>query len=75
MVWLYQAAEFSIYPSKFDEPFGLATIESMACGKPIVVSNILRDGLGLNGRKKVKEKFTKEIMSAKTYQVYAGLLQ
>lgn len=108
---MYQASEFAIYPSKFDEPFGLATIESMACGKPIIVTNmggmveVVKDGfngfvipvkdtqalaekailllskpflkneLGLNARKTVEERFTKEIMTDKTYQVYKRLIR
>jgi len=35
---VYNAAEFCIYPSCFEEPFGLAMLESMACAKPIIVS-------------------------------------
>ena len=34
----YQAAEICIYPSCFEEPFGLVMLESMAMARPIVVS-------------------------------------
>ncbi|MCL6634541.1 MAG: glycosyltransferase family 4 protein [Peptococcaceae bacterium] len=35
---VYQGVEFCLYPSCFQEPFGLVMLESMACGRPIVVS-------------------------------------
>jgi glycosyltransferase involved in cell wall biosynthesis len=35
---MYRRAEVCIYPSCFQEPFGLAMLESLACGRPIVVS-------------------------------------
>lgn len=38
MVDLYQVADVTIYPSIFEEPFGLAVLEAMACGSPVVVS-------------------------------------
>ncbi len=38
MPLVYKAAEFCVYPSCFEEPFGLVMLESMAAGKPIVVS-------------------------------------
>jgi hypothetical protein len=38
MPLIYKAAEFSVYPSCFQEPFGLVMLESMASGKPVVVS-------------------------------------
>lgn len=38
MPLVYKAAEFCIYPSCFEEPFGLVMLESMATEKPIVVS-------------------------------------
>lgn len=38
MPLVYKAAEFCIYPSCFEEPFGLVMLESMATAKPIVVS-------------------------------------
>lgn len=34
----YRRAEVCIYPSRFEEPFGLAVIESMAAGRPVVAS-------------------------------------
>ncbi|MDK2821604.1 MAG: hypothetical protein PWP31_1569 [Clostridia bacterium] len=50
MPLIYKAVEFCIYPSCFEEPFGLALLESMASEKPIVVSQaggmpeIVKDG-------------------------------
>lgn len=38
MPLVYKAAEICIYPSCFEEPFGLVMLESMATAKPIVVS-------------------------------------
>ncbi|MDI3279915.1 MAG: glycosyltransferase family 4 protein [Bacillota bacterium] len=35
---VYRRAEVCVYPSRFEEPFGLAVIEAMAAGKPIVAS-------------------------------------
>ena len=35
---MYRSAEFCIYPSCFEEPFGLVMLESMACARPLVVS-------------------------------------
>lgn len=34
----YKAAEVCLYPSSFQEPFGLVMLEAMASGKPIIVS-------------------------------------
>lgn len=48
---MYRAAEICVYPSCFQEPFGLVMLESLACGKPIVVSRaggmpeIISDGV------------------------------
>jgi glycosyltransferase involved in cell wall biosynthesis len=36
----YQAADFSIVPSQSLEGFGLTTIESLACGTPVVVTPV-----------------------------------
>lgn len=38
MPLVYKGAEFCIYPSCFEEPFGLVMLESMATKKPIIVS-------------------------------------
>lgn len=35
---LYNIADVIVYPSSFEEPFGLVTLESMAMEKPIVVT-------------------------------------
>ncbi|MEP7288657.1 MAG: glycosyltransferase family 1 protein [Chloroflexota bacterium] len=37
--WLYNAAEAFVYPSIF-EGWGLPVTEAMACGKPVLVSNV-----------------------------------
>lgn len=34
----YRAAEVCIYPSCFEEPFGIALLEAMACARPLVVT-------------------------------------
>lgn len=51
MPLVYKAAEFCLYPSCFEEPFGLTMLESQATEKPIIVSRaggmpeIIRDGV------------------------------
>lgn len=51
MPLVYKAADFCIYPSCFQEPFGLVMLESMATARPVVVSRaggmpeIIRDGI------------------------------
>lgn len=51
MPFMYHRAEFCIYPSCFQEPFGLTLLEAHACNKPLVVSRaggmpeIIRDGV------------------------------
>ncbi|MDN5292764.1 MAG: hypothetical protein PWQ31_69 [Eubacteriales bacterium] len=48
--YMYQAADICIYPSCFEEPFGLVMLEAMATGRPIVVSRaggmpeVVKDG-------------------------------
>ncbi|MEW6447369.1 MAG: glycosyltransferase family 4 protein [Bacillota bacterium] len=36
----YKASDVVIYPSSFDEPFGLVLLEAMASGKPLVVTQV-----------------------------------
>ncbi len=51
MPMVYKAADFCIYPSCFEEPFGLVMLESMGTEKPIVVSKaggmpeVVRNGI------------------------------
>ncbi|QIZ72963.1 glycosyltransferase family 4 protein [Oxynema aestuarii] len=37
---LYQLSDLTILPSIYPEPFGRSIIESMACGTPVIASNI-----------------------------------
>lgn len=39
MVWWYNSAEVMVYPSLY-EGFGLPPLEAMACGTPVVTSNV-----------------------------------
>ncbi len=38
MPLVYKAAEFCLSPSCFEEPFGIVMLESMASGRPVIVS-------------------------------------
>ena len=46
----YQSADAVVFPSEWDEPFGLVPLEAMACGTPVVATGVggsaefLRDG-------------------------------
>jgi glycosyltransferase involved in cell wall biosynthesis len=40
---IYRASTFCVIPSLWAEPFGIITLEAMACGKPAIVTN--RGGL------------------------------
>ena len=48
---LYQKAKALLFPIRWEEPFGLVMVESMACGTPVIaynrgsVSEIVRDGV------------------------------
>jgi len=47
LVRLYQAADCSVVPTRALEGFGLVTLESLACGTPVVVTDVggLPDGM------------------------------
>lgn len=51
MPHVYRSAEICVYPSCFEEPFGLVMLESMATARPIVVSaaggmpEVVKDGV------------------------------
>lgn len=51
MVQLYTIADICLYPSTVGEPFGLTMLESLASGKPMIVTNsggmpeIIQDGI------------------------------
>jgi glycosyltransferase involved in cell wall biosynthesis len=36
---VYRAADLVVVPSEWEEPFGLAPLEAMACGTPVIVSD------------------------------------
>ncbi|PIP60240.1 glycosyl transferase [Candidatus Uhrbacteria bacterium CG22_combo_CG10-13_8_21_14_all_47_17] len=48
---LYQNAKAVLFPTQFEEPFGLVMIESMSCGTPVIgwdngsVREVLKDGV------------------------------
>ena len=52
IVALYQNAKVTVVPTKWNEPFGLVPVESMACGTPVVsydrggVSETIAEGTG-----------------------------
>ncbi|MBO8128069.1 MAG: glycosyltransferase family 4 protein [Peptococcaceae bacterium] len=47
---MYRMADIVVYPSSFEEPFGLVMLEAMATGKPIIVTDaggmpeVVKDG-------------------------------
>lgn len=45
MLVRYREADICVVPSIWEEPFGMVALEAMACGKPVVVSDVggLRD--------------------------------
>lgn len=51
LIGFYQNALATLFPVKWDEPFGLVMTESMACGTPVIAYNrgsvpeVLQDGL------------------------------
>lgn len=51
MVTLYALADVCVYPSSVGEPFGLTMLESLASGKPMIVTNsggmpeVIQDGI------------------------------
>lgn len=48
---VFRSARVVVYPSRFDEPFGIAALEGMASSRPVVVSRVggmpefVRDGI------------------------------
>jgi glycosyltransferase involved in cell wall biosynthesis len=50
-VRLYQGALATLFPIRWEEPFGLVMVESMACGTPVIafrrgsVPEVIRDGI------------------------------
>jgi len=50
MVDLYNSADLCVFPSIWQEPLGIVTLEAMACGRPVIVSDVagfrqtVRDG-------------------------------
>lgn len=103
---MYRVADVAVYPSIFDEPFGLVMLEAMASGTPIVVSRsggmpeVIEDGFNgfvvpprdehalagrclfilqnpgeserliANGLRRVRERYTNDIMVDKTLDLY-----
>jgi len=49
MAEVYRAADLLIFPSRYDG-FGLATIEAMAAGLPVIVSDVIASGIVTDGR-------------------------
>lgn len=80
MIALYQNAKVTIVPTKWNEPFGLVPVESMACGTPAVsyanggVVETIADGTGyLVDEKEGVDGLAKRVkeivdMSAEQYQ-------
>ncbi|KAF3884501.1 MULTISPECIES: glycosyltransferase family 4 protein [Nostocales] len=53
----YQAADFSVMPSQSFEGFGLAVVESLACGTPVVVTPI-------GGMPEIIEPFSPDLITS-----------
>jgi glycosyltransferase involved in cell wall biosynthesis len=49
MAEVYRSADLLIFPSRYDG-FGLATIEAMAAGLPVIVSDVIASGIVTDGR-------------------------
>jgi glycosyltransferase involved in cell wall biosynthesis len=49
MAAAYRAADLLIFPSRY-ESFGLVTIEAMAAGLPVIVSDVIASGIVTDGR-------------------------
>ncbi|MBF2066353.1 MAG: glycosyltransferase family 4 protein [Calothrix sp. C42_A2020_038] len=52
----YQAADFSVMPSQSFEGFGLAMVESLACGTPVICTPI-------GGMPEILEPFSRDLIS------------
>ncbi|HET9733611.1 MAG TPA: glycosyltransferase family 4 protein [Acidimicrobiales bacterium] len=49
LVGRYRAADALVFPSEWDEPFGLVPLEAMACGLPVVATGTGGSGEYLSG--------------------------
>ncbi|KYC43871.1 group 1 glycosyl transferase [Scytonema hofmannii PCC 7110] len=53
----YQAADFSVMPSQSFEGFGLAVVESLACGTPVIVTPV-------GGMPEILEPFSPDLITS-----------
>ncbi|MEO0967944.1 MAG: glycosyltransferase, partial [Cyanobacteria bacterium J06639_18] len=53
----YQAADFSIMPSQSFEGFGLAIVESLACGTPVICTPV-------GGMPEILEPFSPQLITS-----------